>query len=378
VNDAIDIALDKASEGQQILWIENSVNESQKIYLELAARARELDVECGLLHSRFTFSDRVVFEEKWVNLYGKNGWPARGEKGRILIGTQILEQSLDLDADYLITNFAPSSMLLQRLGRLWRHSDCPRASTASPSALVIAPEFEKSLNNPSVNFGTSASVYEPYLLCRSLEVWKTINQVSIPSDIRTIVENTYSERRESGRFQEMKHQLREGSYYKKGQNAQEQLARLTLSESCSTSPESKAKTRYSEIETIEVLIVRSLSADSTQKSTIIKFINEDILKIPWDKKSLSKKEWKKIASRLMTEILTVNIKHAPDELNYDILKKTKLSNCLYIGNPEFGEDTLRIAILKDDTTLKNYNGAVTNNKYTIEYRNDLGYRLIQK
>jgi len=72
-DDAIEEALKRAEEGQQVLWIENTVQEAQNLYLKLAARAREIDVPCGLLHSRFTKADRDANESNWVNLYGKDG-----------------------------------------------------------------------------------------------------------------------------------------------------------------------------------------------------------------------------------------------------------------------------------------------------------------
>lgn len=134
VDIAIQEAIDRACSGQQVLWIENTVAEAQERYLDLAARAAELNVACGLLHSRFTFADRSRIEAEWVNLFGKTGWNQRLQQGRILIGTQVLEQSLDIDADFLVTRFAPSDMLLQRLGRLWRQNTptmpCRRAIAA--------------------------------------------------------------------------------------------------------------------------------------------------------------------------------------------------------------------------------------------------------
>src|SRR5690606_29463752 len=97
---AIEEALLRAEPGPQVLWIENTVPEAQQRYLQLAARARQLGVECGLLHSRFTFDDRQAIEQKWVDAYGKAGWRdgVRQQHGRILVGTQVLEQSLDIDA----------------------------------------------------------------------------------------------------------------------------------------------------------------------------------------------------------------------------------------------------------------------------------------
>ena len=127
---AIHEAIERASQGQQVLWIENTVVEAQQRYLDLAARASELGLACGLLHSRFIADDRQRIEDRWVNLFGKPGWPKRLQQGHILVGTQVLEQSLDIDADFLISRFAPTDMLLQRMGRLWRHADTPRVDSA--------------------------------------------------------------------------------------------------------------------------------------------------------------------------------------------------------------------------------------------------------
>src|SRR5690554_6515001 len=146
---ALEEALKCAEQGQQVLWIENTVKEAQERYIDLAARASELGVACGLLHSRFTLHDRHKIEERWVGLFGKPGWPQRQQQGRILVGTQVLEQSLDIDADFMVSRFAPTDMLLQRFGRLWRHEDTPRCSFAKPEAWLLAPKLERSEEHTS-------------------------------------------------------------------------------------------------------------------------------------------------------------------------------------------------------------------------------------
>ncbi|TXJ08835.1 MAG: CRISPR-associated helicase Cas3', partial [Acinetobacter sp.] len=73
-NLALEEALKRAEQGQQVLWLENTVKEAQERYLQLAARTKNLGADCGLLHSRFTFEHRQNLEEKWVNLYGKPAW----------------------------------------------------------------------------------------------------------------------------------------------------------------------------------------------------------------------------------------------------------------------------------------------------------------
>lgn len=69
--------------------------------MDIAYLAKNNGIECGLIHSRFTPIDRERKESYWVELLGKNtSSELRSKNGRILIGTQVLEQSLDIDADF--------------------------------------------------------------------------------------------------------------------------------------------------------------------------------------------------------------------------------------------------------------------------------------
>ncbi|MDT1857853.1 CRISPR-associated helicase/endonuclease Cas3, partial [Acinetobacter baumannii] len=85
-----------------------------------------------------------------------------------------------IDADFLVSRFAPTDMLLQRLGRLWRHTDTPRHASAKAECWLLSPSLESALANPGSAFGMSAIVYSPYVLCRSLEVWQAIPSLSLP------------------------------------------------------------------------------------------------------------------------------------------------------------------------------------------------------
>ena len=83
----------------------------------------------GLLHSRFPFWRREELEDEWMERLGKSG---ATRCASILVSTQIVEQSVDLDADLLVTELAPTDMLLQRIGRLWRHQRAPPGFIAPP------------------------------------------------------------------------------------------------------------------------------------------------------------------------------------------------------------------------------------------------------
>lgn len=260
-NDAssvINEVLERAEQGQQVLWIENTVREAQQRYLELAARGSELGIACGLLHSRFTPDDRQQKEAHWVTLFGKEGWSQRAAQGRILVGTQVLEQSLDIDADFMVSRFAPTDMLLQRIGRLWRHSETPRPTTARRECWLLAPDLELATAKPQSGFGPSAFVYSPYVLCRSLEVWQSLSEVTLPRDIRPLIERTYASRPEQGELAQWLYELDNGSRYRKGRKALAQLSRITLSEEGNTLPESKAQTRYSETASLELLLLADI------------------------------------------------------------------------------------------------------------------------
>ena len=251
---AADEALLRAEQGQQVLWIENSVAEAQAACRRFAARASDMPLEVGLLHSRFTVSDRQKNESRWTALYGKNS-AERSRCGRILVGTQVLEQSLDIDADFLITRLCPSDMLFQRMGRLWRHQGTRRPDRARREAWILSPPLKPSLDSPASAFGVSGIIYHPYVLARTLEVWNGRESVTLPADIRPILEATYAEREEepSPGMADARREL---------QRRVQNMRTLALSGRSDGKPlnEQTASTRMMEDETCPVLIVRSISA----------------------------------------------------------------------------------------------------------------------
>ena len=73
-----------------------------------------------LFHARFAMGDRLSIEEKVLKVFGKTSG-SNDREGKILIATQVVEQSLDLDFDVMITDLAPIDLIIQRAGRLHRH-----------------------------------------------------------------------------------------------------------------------------------------------------------------------------------------------------------------------------------------------------------------
>ncbi len=106
-------------QGRCACWICNTVNDARSRFEELRAKYPEWAIE--LFHARFTLHDRLQIEQGVLERFGKDSDPAQ-RQGRILIATQVVEQSLDLDFDVLVSDLAPIDLIIQRAGRLCRHS----------------------------------------------------------------------------------------------------------------------------------------------------------------------------------------------------------------------------------------------------------------
>lgn len=188
-------ALELADKGGAVLWICDTVDAGQAQYRRFKQTATN-ELKLGLLHSRFTFERRELLEEEWMLRLGKQGDDRRGS---ILVSTQIVEQSVDLDADLIVSELAPTDMLLQRLGRLWRHPR-PERHCNNPRFIIISAEQSleelDQMEAPAIKaaLGAKAKVYSPYVLLRSLEIWRKRSSLTIPTDIRGLIEATYVDR----------------------------------------------------------------------------------------------------------------------------------------------------------------------------------------
>ncbi len=123
--DAARLAITAARQGARVLVIRNTVVRAQETYVAALATEPDLLLSVAgvptLHHSRFAAEDRMALDQAVEAALGKGSAPG----GRIVVGTQTLEQSLDVCADLLITDLCPMDVLLQRIGRLHRH-DRPR------------------------------------------------------------------------------------------------------------------------------------------------------------------------------------------------------------------------------------------------------------
>ena len=199
LDDVIKIFSENISQNKCICWIRNTVSDAIQAY-ELLLETK-LPYEIKLFHSRFALGDRLKIED---NIITKFGYDSTSElrSNQILIATQVVEQSLDIDFDVLITDLAPMDLIIQRSGRLCRHiRDCSGniskiSGRGRPKLHVFGP---KPVENPEPNwysnfFKSASFVYENYG-----QLWLTSNKlhekslIKMPDNAREFIEYVYSE-----------------------------------------------------------------------------------------------------------------------------------------------------------------------------------------
>ena len=168
--------------GARVVWIRNTVREAQRAFRAVAARAGQ--VEHILFHARFRGCDRRRIEELVLKRFGKEAPPG----GRVLIATQVVEQSLDLDFDELHTDLAPIDLLFQRAGRLHRHDRARPTGYERPRLVVHGPS---EIDAAALRFGPSRFVYDVGTLWIAARALRSRDTLNLPADIRPLVEESY-------------------------------------------------------------------------------------------------------------------------------------------------------------------------------------------
>ena len=172
-------AAELTGQGGCVCVLMNTVKQAQKVYTALKS---VFDGELMLFHAQFPAERRQDIEEECIRLFGKD--KSRRPKRAILVATQVVEQSLDVDFDAMLTAVAPIDLVLQRMGRIFRHDDTVRpAHLQSPSQFILIPEGE--------DFGVDGYVYPEVLLRQTIQVLKGRDSVRIPEDLAPLVADGY-------------------------------------------------------------------------------------------------------------------------------------------------------------------------------------------
>ena len=187
----------------------NTVGSAQEIFGELVAlrRAGLLPrTKLYLFHARYRAEKRQERENTIVARFGKKAGKSRPRRA-IVVGTQVLEQSLDIDFDVMLSEIAPIDLLLQRSGRLHRHeANNPRPTGMDAVLHVLLPE--KSTDPPKFGgmeiqkWGNDwRGVYDRAALLRTLALLHTLPllegkpSISLPADFRPLIEGCYDPKR---------------------------------------------------------------------------------------------------------------------------------------------------------------------------------------
>lgn len=183
--------IDAVRAGGAVAWIRNTVDGC----VDAAQRLDRAGVESIVFHARFAHGDRRQREADVVRWFGPKA-TADERRGKLVVATQVIEQSLDLDFDCLASDLAPMDLLIQRAGRLrrHRHRDADRPVAVSDQMLVFSPVPS---DNPvsgwlSGEFAGTARVYRnPGLLWKTARLLRENGCIRSPGGMRSLIEDAY-------------------------------------------------------------------------------------------------------------------------------------------------------------------------------------------
>lgn len=176
---------DRLSQGGCAGIIVNTVYRAQQLAQQLGELLPDFEVE--LFHSQFLMPDRAKKEAALLARVGKRSTPQTRDR-LIVVGTQVLEQSLDLDFDLLVTDLCPMDLLLQRMGRLHRHQRLRPAPLEQAQCIVLQSE------DGELEPGSRA-IYGEWLLKRTQVLLP--ERILLPDDISPLVQAAYAEPEEA-------------------------------------------------------------------------------------------------------------------------------------------------------------------------------------
>jgi CRISPR-associated endonuclease/helicase Cas3 len=165
----------------------NTVARAQQVYraLHRCFPANELD----LFHARFLYGERDSRERRALARFGRSDHSARPFRA-VLVATQVIEQSLDLDFDLLVSDLAPLDLLLQRAGRLHRHGGRFRPRPVARPALWVATPEVGADGTPRFADGDEA-VYDRHTLLRTWLALRNRGRIGVPEDVEPLIAATY-------------------------------------------------------------------------------------------------------------------------------------------------------------------------------------------
>jgi CRISPR-associated endonuclease/helicase Cas3 len=205
VDKTIDVIQTAVAQGQCVCWVRNTVGDAIKTFRLMAKQSWMDKDRLSLFHSRFAMIDRQRIEAATLKYFGKDS-TTENRRGRVLIATQVVEQSLDLDFDVMISDLAPIDLLIQRAGREHRHMrdaagnrldrEGAMDQRQTPIFYVVGPPVAA---EPVANWlkealpGTQAVYQHVGQLWLTQQLLNKFGRLSMPGDARDLIEGVYGD-----------------------------------------------------------------------------------------------------------------------------------------------------------------------------------------
>ena len=254
------LCMDKIKDGGCLAVIVNLVDDAKELYRFLKNKV-DSGTELFLLHGRNTEYQKEKASDKVKKLFGKDR--SYRPKKSIVISTQILEQSMDIDFDFMCSILAPMDLLLQRFGRYRRHGSQGTireiVDVSDDKILIFTPE----------NTDKPTQVYEKEIVEKTKGILKKNSEkiLHLPEETRTLIESVYGNHQRS---------MKDA---KKDMKAQERVIPTPKSRGFLYYEESRhlqsvLDTRYSDMRTYDIAILPEEMINQLKISPSLELIKE--------------------------------------------------------------------------------------------------------
>ena len=363
-----DVIVDSASSGRCVCWIRNTVDDATAAYKVLKGRIDPLRLI--LFHARFAMGDRLSIEKKVLKAFGKTS-ASNDRKGKVLIATQVVEQSLDLDFDVMITDLAPMDLIIQRAGRLHRHRRDIHGNLIAdgnvpdqrgePCLNIFSPHLDIEIKSDwyKTAFQKAAWVYTSHG-----RLWLTATLLNkkrgwvMPDDARDLIESVFSDEHEI----EIPETLQEPDMESDTQDmVSRSLARINAL---------KLEDGYS--------VTPNQWLDDTQAMTRLAEITTTVRLARWDGKVLRPWHDRGDFQWNMSQV-NVNAKRVCSEMEYKDDGLAKEVQFMKTHLADRGKWTVLVPLTKgEDECWQGYAKNIQGEKITLLYSPDTGLRFYKK
>lgn len=342
----------KVEAGANVVVIRNTVALAQATYLRLRSLLSEnISAEhIGLLHSRFPQHLREKNEARWTALLGKIN--SSRPSGSLIVSTQIVEQSVDIDADFLVTDLAPVDLVLQRVGRLHRHQRQRPRGFEKPVCHLLHPIRDWTGDSRAIKQALAPHhhIYPAISLWRAALQLSARQSVRLPIEIRETLENAYAMEPDPSESQALADLAKENA------NKNSQLCGTAkvrdVYEAMAIEDREGAETRYGMQPTAQLILLRQRPVERGRFVLLKLKEGEDqefhAVEFSFD----LAKALHQAATRIPAYLVATHLKAAPDWLRNHI-------------------DNAVLAVAADDSTQLTLVHGETG-AYQIHFREDLG------